>query len=78
MAKDAATKDRAKDRKPKEAGTKDRAKERKAKDLQSKIGKIADDLEQMAADLRAGRITPRKALKQVKSSRARWKKSLRK
>ncbi len=78
MAKDAATKDRAKDRKPKEAAPKDRAKERKAKDLESKIGKIADDLEQMAADLRAGRITPRKALKQVKSNRARWKKSLRK
>ena len=78
MAKDAATRDRAKNRKPKQSASKARAKERKSKDLQSRIGRIADDLEQMAADLRAGRITPRKALKQVKSNRARWKKSLRK
>lgn len=59
----------------KKAPIKDRAKDRKVKDLQVKI---ADDLEQTAADVRAGRITPRKALKQIKVNRARWKKLLRK
>lgn len=68
MAKEAATK-------AKDAATKERAKDRKAKDLPAKI---AGDLEQLAADVKAGRLSPRKALKKLKGDRARWKKALRK